>query len=189
MSINLTKLICGSILGTALCISNFCMGAENTVAASQIIKKIEGVYKERYENALVSGEKYQSEDIIEIVPHSPDSIYFRVSLHFYNGHSCGIYGIAKYSDNAFIYKSGDEQTEQRICTLKISTDENTLHITDRLTPTSASTCSAYCGMRGSLGKYNVGLNKKRKIRYMPLILKSRQYAEALEEYKKHANSQ
>ncbi len=188
MHINFRKLICGSILGTALCISNFGIGAENSATASQIIKKIEGVYKERFENALVSGEKYQSEDIIEIVPYSSDSIYFRISLQFYNGHSCGIYGIAKYNENAFIYKSGDEQTEQRICTLKISADENALRITDRLTPTSASTCSAYCGARGSLGKYDVSLDNKRKIRYMPIILKSRQYTEAVDEHKKQANS-
>ncbi|MBR7747082.1 hypothetical protein [Undibacterium baiyunense] len=188
MHINFTKLIYSSILATALCISNFGIGAENTATSSQVIKKIEGVYKERFENALVSGEKYQSEDIIEIVPYSADSIYFRISLQFYNGHSCGIYGIAKYSENTFIYRSGDEQTEQRICTLKISADEKALRITDRLTQTSASTCSAYCGARGSLGKYDVSLDKKRKIRYMPIILKSRQYTEAVDEHKKQANS-
>jgi hypothetical protein len=184
MHINFTKLICSSILATALCISNLCIGAENSATASQIIKKIEGVYKNRFENGLVSGEKYQSEDIIEIMPYSTDSIYFRISLQFYNGHSCGIYGIAKYRDNAFIYKSGDEQT----CTLKISSDENALRITDRLTPTSVSTCSAYCGARGSLSNYDIGVAKKRKIRYEAIILKSKQYTEAVEENKKQSNS-
>jgi hypothetical protein len=169
---------------TCFCISSSCVASDDTPKSSDLIRKIEGVYKHRFGNGLVSGEKYQSEDIVEIVGYSDDAIYFRASLQFYNGHSCGISGIAKFSNDAFVYKSDMYQTEQKVCTLKISSNSGSLNITDRISAESPSTCSAYCGARGSLSSYEIGQAKKRKIRYMPLILKSRQYVEAVEEYQK-----
>ncbi|MBC3883267.1 hypothetical protein H8K35_18065 [Undibacterium sp. LX40W] len=165
-------------------ISSACLASDNTSKPSDLIRKIEGVYKHRFGNGLVSGEKYQSEDIVEIVSYSEDAIYFRASLQFYNGHTCGISGIAKFSNDAFVYQSDKYQTEQKVCTLKISSNNGSLNLTDRINAESSSSCSAYCGARGSLANYDISLAKKRNIRYMPLILKSRQYVEAVEEYQK-----
>lgn len=177
----------GMLSSVFLCLSSACAIAED--ASIELIKNIEGVYKHRFENGLVSGEKYQSEDIIEIVKYTDNSIYFRVSLQFYNGHVCGIYGIAKYEGNAFVYANNADKTEPQACTLKISADKDALHITDRIDANSSSTCRAYCGMRGSLSDYDISRDKKRKIRYLPIILKSRQYNEAVEEFKSNAGSE
>ncbi len=158
--------------------------ASETATLAQHINEIEGVYKHRFKNGLVTGESYQSEDIIEVIRYSRDAVYFRASLQFFNGHACGIYGIARYADGAFIYKSGQVSQATPACTLKLSVDKHNLHISDRVTANSASTCSAFCGARGSLGHYEISRNKKRKIRYMPLILKSQQYSEAVNDYQK-----
>ena len=166
------------------CVTSSCLASDNTAKPSTLIKKIEGVYKHRFENGLVSGEKYQSEDIVEVVRYSDDAIYFRASLQFYNGHTCGISGIAKFSNDAFVYTSDRYQAEPKVCRLTLSSKKGALHITDRADDESSSTCSAYCGARGSLSNYEIAQTKKRKIRYMPLILKSRQYVEAVEEYQK-----
>ena len=71
-------------------------------ASGNPISEIEGVYKHRFMNGTITPGKapgeadqpYESEDIIEIVRHDQTHIYFRAELQFYNGHTCGIYGIA-----------------------------------------------------------------------------------------------
>lgn len=178
----ITGLVYAALAAICLFVPNKGVGAE--APSTALIKNIEGVYKSRFENGLVSGETYQSEDIIEIVRYSPETIYFRVSLQFFNGHTCGLSGIAKYVDEAFVYKSEVSSPEQRACTLKISAKKDVLHITDRVNADSASTCREYCGIRGSLGDYSIDRSKKRKIRYLPIVLKSRQYIDAVEEFKR-----
>ncbi len=37
-----------------------------------------GVYKHRFANGLVTGEKFQSEDVLEIVPYQAGAAYFRI---------------------------------------------------------------------------------------------------------------
>ena len=155
---------------------------ERELSSLDVIENIEGVYKHRFTNSLVTGEKYQSEDIVEIVRYSSDAIYFRVKLAFYNGHGCGIYGIAKYSEGAFVYKDSFSSDPKEICTLKVIPGQKVLSITDTVDENVQSTCSRYCGARGSLTDYEIEMEKKRKIRYMPIILKSVQYLEAVEEY-------
>ena len=50
-----------------------------SATAEEAIRKIEGVYKERFANSTVQDEHYVSEDILEIVPYDRDKIYFAVS--------------------------------------------------------------------------------------------------------------
>ncbi|MGZ4970683.1 MAG: hypothetical protein ACXV8O_19655 [Methylobacter sp.] len=167
-------------------ITNDAFSDSNDIASIRI-SKLEGVYKNRFTNMLYdgSGEKYTSEDIVEIVRYSGDEIYFRVELEFSNGHSCSKWGIAKYNNNTFTYKSSEKPiigTES--CSLKISTDKKNLIITDRQSDNSNSTCQQYCGARGSLSNYKISLSKKREIKYLPIIKKSDQYIEAIDEYEK-----
>jgi len=148
-----------------------------------IIQDLEGVYKFQFANRIVTGEKYQSEDIIEIVKYSDDAIYFRVKLNFENEHRCNIYGIAKYDNGSFIYREKSSGLSQQVCTLKISTENNYLKLSD-LNGDSGSTCISYCSARGSLSGYQTSLERKRKIRYMPIILKSVEYQSSVDEYNK-----
>jgi hypothetical protein len=59
-----------------------------------LLARIAGVYKERFRNEIVSGEKSASENILEVVPVDDAHAYVRMHLEFYNGHLGAIYGIA-----------------------------------------------------------------------------------------------
>lgn len=165
-----------SLFGALTC------GAEvDTRLASKAIGEMAGVYKQAFANGMVSGEQYRSEDVVEIMRYAPDAIYFRIHLEFFNGHSCGIYGVAKYEQGEFIYKNNDDLSKNKVCTLRIRRENQWLKITD-VDERASSTCRFYCGMRGSLSDYQINMEKKRKIKYLPLILKSRQYRAAVEEF-------
>src|SRR5262249_10457439 len=90
--------------------------------ATQLIDQIEGVYKKQFANALVDGTKYTSEDILELVRVSPDTLYFRTHLEFYNGHECELYGLARFSEaGLFVFNDpeGPPLEEYAPCKLQI----------------------------------------------------------------------
>ncbi|GGY77937.1 hypothetical protein GCM10011613_23160 [Cellvibrio zantedeschiae] len=178
---NLTKYVIALI---AFIFLSFSCAADTT--PEDKINSIEGVYKRRFENMLYdgSGEKFTSEDVVEIVRYSSDAVYFRAALKFANGHACSIWGIAKYDNGSYIYKSNEKPivSEMQPCTLKISSDNEYLTLTDTLTEDSSGTCRQHCGARGSLSNYKIAISQKRKIRYMPIILKSVQYSESVSAY-------
>lgn len=162
---------------------------DNTAAASKAISAIEGVYKHRFTNALISGEQFQSEDVIEIMSYSPDAIYFRIQLQFFNGHSCGIYGIAEYDKGSFVYTNHDDTSTEQACTLTIRHQKKWLNITDAVGTDNSSSCRFYCGMRGSLRNYDISMSKKRSIKYLPLIKNSRQFRAAVDEFERKSGRQ
>jgi len=154
--------------------------------ALQAMERIAGVYKHRFMSAVIvpgtdKDESYQAEEVIEIVPYDSEHVYVRVHLDFYNGHSCGIYGMARFEDGAFVYRSAMPPVEGNpACTLKIEEKNGELTLTDRPFPDSGRTCEAYCGARGSLN-YEIGMDKRRSIRYLERLNASRQYQEAIGE--------
>src|SRR5215831_1078349 len=93
---------CAAAVGVAL-------SAQTPKASSEtsaFLAKVSGVYKEQFQNAFVNGEKYQSEDVLEVVPVDNRAAYVRMDLEFSNGHSGRIYGIAVYGNNSLIYDNG-----------------------------------------------------------------------------------
>jgi hypothetical protein len=158
-------------------------------APQQLSQQISGVYKHRFQSATITPGKapgeadvpYQAEDVIEIVPFDADHVYLRVHLDFYNGHTCDISGMGRYENGAFVYHDPERLLpDQPPCALKVAVSKNELLITDRATPDAASSCSTYCGVRGSLN-YSIGLDKRRPIRYLDRLKASRQYAHALDD--------
>lgn len=156
------------------------------------ISEIEGVYKHHFMNGTITPGKapgeadqpYESEDIVEIVRYDQTHIYFRAELQFYNGHTCGIYGIAGEENGEFVYHDPTTPLAgEPACTLRISTLANKLRITDRDTPQGSATCRNYCGVRGSLSDYLIAKNSKRKIRYLDRLKASREYSEAVTSFK------
>src|SRR5262249_8706223 len=76
------------------------------------LARVAGVYKSQFQNGNIDGDKYQSEDVLEVVPVDDHSAYVRMDLEFFNGHSGMIYGIATYGNHSLIYdnhKPGDER--------------------------------------------------------------------------------
>jgi hypothetical protein len=154
-----------------------------------LIGQVEGVYKHRFESGYVTGPGqpdafHQVEDIIEVVRYDDNSVYLNVKLEFYNGHQCGISGIASYADGAFVYRTPDIQPGAPDCQLKLGVRGDQIFLTDRATPEGASTCKSFCGVRGSMGDYTIARSSKRKIRYMERLKASREYQRAVQEQQK-----
>lgn len=163
-------------------------------AAADPIADIEGVYKHRFRNAMITPGKqpgeadvsYDSEDVVEIVRYDDSHVYVRARIEFYNGHSCGISGIAGREGNAFVFHDPEPTHDGGPqCTLKISSVDGKLMLTDRVPPEGGSTCRQYCGFRGSLGDFSIPLSKRRPIRYMDRLKSSQHYLTAIKDLQKY----
>ncbi len=156
------------------------------MSSASLIKELQGVYKHRFMsgNILYGGdETWPAEDIIEIVPFDDSHIYIRAHLEYDNGNLCSIWGIAEYEDGAFVYHESEKLGDGGLsCTLKVSATEKQLVLTDSAT-NDHSSCKLHCGIRGSLN-YNIERSSKRSIRYLERLKSSRQYLEAVDEFKK-----
>jgi hypothetical protein len=165
------------------------------VSPSKLIGEMDGVYKHRFKSATIEPGKapgeadapYQAEDIIEIVRYDDRHVYVRARLEFYNGHSCSISGIAGYENGSFVYHDPEKSFDGGpSCTLKVGVTNEKLTLTDRITPDGASSCRAYCGVRGSLN-YEIAKSARRPIRYLDRLKASRQYVKAEEDLRKATN--
>ena len=159
------------------------MATAPATPAQQAMERIAGVYKHRFTSGLIvpgseETESYQAENIIEIVPHDREHVYVRAHLEFFNGHSCGIYGMARFEDGMFVYRDPEPPTAgDPPCVLKVGEEKGKLTLTDRPVADGGRTCAAYCGARGSLD-YEIGMDRRRPIRYLERLKASRQYTEA-----------
>jgi len=140
--------------------------------------RIAGVYKEQFQNALVNGEKYQSEDILEVVPVDSNAAYVRMDLEFSNGHSSRIYGIATYGRNSLVYENGKTGDEHCVVEYVWSNDSVVTRADYEKTPG----CSFYHGARGTLEGAKFSVTKRSDIGYMQRLKNSREFKEAMEEY-------
>lgn len=157
--------------------------------AGALMQRMAGVYKHRFTSAAITPGKapgeadvpYQAEDVIEIVPYDADHVYIRAHLDFYNGHSCDIAGIGRFEHGAFVYHDPERLLPQDPpCVFKAGIEGGKLVLTDRATPDAEASCRAHCGVRGNLD-YEIGMDKRRAIRYMERLKGSREYAKAVED--------
>lgn len=154
--------------------------AETRAASSAVpkdLRKLEGMYWYNFENGLVDGTKYESTNVLELVPYDKDSLYFRASLQFYNGHSCSIYGIAERDGAQLTYY---DTTYGNGCILHVVPTSAGISLDD---PTGQ--CRAMsCGERGGYGGENFSPKHKKKITYMAKLKSSSQYQEAVTDYER-----
>ena len=162
--------------------------------SSRLIGEMQGVYKHRFKNGVISpgkapgeaDEAYESEDVVEIVPYDDSHVYLRAELQFYNGHQCSIAGIAGYENGAFVYHDPAKPLAGKPpCTLNVALTGKNLMLDDRITADGPSSCTImYCGARGSLSGYTIAKSSKRKIRYLDRLKVSIEYSQAVEAFKK-----
>ena len=159
--------------------SAFVIAATAALAGgSMSLDQLSGVYKDSFANGNVDGQKYQSEDVVEIVKVSDTDAYVRVHLEFYNGHTCSIHGIARREGDSLVYRPHQDYGEQ--CALTLRAVNGKLVFSD-----PDGNCRVqYCGARGSFEGTAFPLTSRRTIRYMKVLLNSREYHEALAEAKK-----
>lgn len=151
-------------------------------AASELIGRIDGVYKERFANQLVDGQGYESEDILEIVRVSENTVYFRTHLEFYNGHECNLWGLARFSRKGVLVYDDPEpplDPEDPHCRLQFEVSADKITILD-----PKQSCKSFnCGMRGAFDGEDFALSARRPIKYMQLLKNSEEYKKALEQLK------
>lgn len=149
------------------------------LTAAEAIKRYEGVYKHRFDNASVQGDQFVSEDILEIASYGTDKVYFRLHLEFFNAHLCDLYGIATYEDRAFVFRDPEADPDDP-CTLRLRLGDEGVTLDDE-----NGTCrSYYCGARGGFDQVTFPTKSRRTIRYMRLLRGSSEYQEAVESFEK-----
>ena len=165
----------------ALCgFDNASAAAERHAPSSALPKdlsKLEGMYWYNFKNGLVDGTEYESTDVLELVPYDKDSLYFRASLQFYNGHTCSIYGIAERDETRLTYY---DTTSGNGCVLHVVPTSTRMTLDD---PTGQCR-EMTCGARGSYGNENFSSKHKKKITYIAVLKNSSQYREAVVDYER-----
>jgi hypothetical protein len=147
------------------------------------LDQISGVYKHRFANGDVSGDRYISEDIFELVKITPKTAYFRIHGEFYNGHTCDLWGVADLEADALTYH-GPADYQGEPCILKFSVNADGIIVND----VGGACRDQSCGERGGYGmgtQVDYPFTARRTIRYLPLILKSSEYASAVKEHESH----
>lgn len=146
-------------------------------AAEMDIDKLAGVYKKTFKNGNVDGDKYQSEDILEIVKVAPTAAYIRAHLEFFNGHVCNIWGVANVESTELVYR-GMTNVEGKKCVLSVKATGGKVALDDLEGACAVGTC----GARGMYNGTAFDLKARRTIRYMDTLLKSDQYKDAVDEH-------
>ena len=171
------------VAAVALLIAVHAEGAQPAPTGSQagvFLSRVAGVYKERFRNGFVNGESYESEDILEVVPVSNDAAYVRMDLEFFNGHSGEIFGVATYGNDSLVYDNGAPGERRCVVEYAWTGDKVVTRADYERTPG----CLSYHGARGSLDGAKFSVSGKRAIRYMERLRNSREFASAMEEYRK-----
>jgi len=166
------------VLGVALA----AQAPKASLESSAFLARVAGVYREQFQNAFVNGEKYQSEDVLEVVPVDDHAAYVRMDLQFSNGHSGRIFGVAVYGRNSLIYDNGKSGDERCVVDYVWSKDMMVTKADYEKTPG----CRFYHGARGTLDGLKFSLSRRRAIRYMQRLKDSQEFKAAMDQYRKSA---
>ena len=153
------------------------IAASPSMAQNLDIGKIAGVYKSPFKNGNIDGDKYVSEDILEIVRVSPTAAYVKTHLEFFNGHVCNIHGVADIERSALVYH-GPDNVEGKPCELSVKIERGKITLNDKDGHCAIGTC----GNRGMYNGTAFDLNRRRPIRYMDILLRSDDYKSAIAEH-------
>lgn len=146
-------------------------------AASFDPARVAGRYSRHFQNGLVDGSTYWSDDVLEIVKLDPRRAYVRTRLNFYNGHECSIFGIAHAERDALVYREREPNGEGGHCVLRISATRGGVRLDD------GGSCHDHCGARGGLNGVDFDRKSRRPITYMDPLKRSSEYRAALAEEK------
>lgn len=144
------------------------------------VHSLAGRYSWHFRNGDIAGNSYWSDDVVEIVPVDARHAFVRFNLQFFNGHECGLSGIAEAQGNSLLYRDlpGDREGIRGQCTLPISRRGNKLTWND-----ADGGCQMYCGARGSFGNGSIAWSSKRPITYMARLKASKEDRDALTEWR------
>jgi hypothetical protein len=148
------------------------------VKSTTAVQRLAGRYSEHFRNGNIDGDKYWSDNVVEIVPIDPSHAYFKISLQFFNGHSCSLHGVARATGAGLDY-FGSTKDYAPGCHMTLRRNGSHVLLDDH-----DGTCQSSCGARGGYGGDGLPWNSKRSISYQALIKGSSEYRAALDEWRR-----
>jgi hypothetical protein len=135
------------------------------------IGKIEGVYRRSFRNGDISGAKFTSTDVLEILAVA----YFRTELNFFNGHLCSLSGIADADKGALVYRD-DSGGPDHTCVLRLVPGGGRIQFED----VGGLCAKESCGARGWYNQSSFKAAARRRIADPARLKASTEYKEAVE---------
>lgn len=136
------------------------------------LKSLKGVYTHKFQNENVDGSKYESIDMIKVLPLDSLSAYVSLEVFGYNGHGCMFNGVLTYTPiGDYMYRGPNRECALTMRTLKdemvfgLRTEEN-----------------CFCGSRMSIRDYSISLNSRQGIEQSNQIFNSDEYTESIKIY-------
>jgi hypothetical protein len=153
--------------------------------ADEQISKLEGVYKDQVRNAMANGEKYRSENILELVRLPENGLYVKTKLSFGNGHSCSYFGAFRMNKaGKFVSIFNTNETPDNLgCQISLETDQKTVSL-------HSETCdySNWCGARGMISA-DFPASARKTIKYMGILTKSDDFKNAQKAWSERKSSE
>ncbi|MFL5140272.1 MAG: hypothetical protein ACJ8C9_16680 [Microvirga sp.] len=139
------------------------------------IGKLEGVYRRSFRNGDISGAKFTSTDVLEILAVEKGRAYFRTELNFFNGHLCSLSGIAEAEKAALVYRE-DTGGPDHACVLRLVPGGGRIRFED----VGGLCAKESCGARGWYNQSSFKTAARRKIGDPARLKASAEYKEAVE---------
>lgn len=141
------------------------------------VESLQGVYKESFQNAMMDGTQYTSENRFLLMPVSPVTAYFDLHLEWANGHSCALSGIADVTSPQILTYSTPSILE-KTCTFNINLGTQKFSFSD-----SNGACRLIsCGARGLLDGVEFEYGMVEKIEPSK-VKKTSDFMQVMSEYK------
>ena len=127
-------------------------------APHSLLTQLAGEYTRKFKNGDISGATYYSTDVVKIFPLDRRRALISFELSFFNGHTCGVYGVAKVEGDKLVYRDRSEWlSDEPECALNIWRDRTKLHWEDE------GTCHFHCGSRGGFSNGEMPITSQRVI--------------------------
>jgi len=160
-------------IGLMLCAGLAMSGVAASAAAPSLVSSLAGRYSRHFKNGFVTGQRYESDDVVEIVPVDAGHAYLRLNLQFHNGHRCDLSGIARAERDELVYRLPvSKWTDGRQCTISVQRRGRQLRWTDN------NSCAGYCGATVSLTD-GLPWASRRNISYLKRLRGSSEFHDAM----------
>ena len=130
---------------TLVALAVLALAACATTATPDALRDMAGVYSQEFRSGTFDGDSYTVRDELRIRRLGGDRASVSLALNFYNGHSCGIGGVATLEGDTLVLPAPIDEADAPQCRLRIAHAGDVMVIHD---PDSAC-MQQYCGMRGS----------------------------------------
>jgi hypothetical protein len=114
-------------------------------AATTLTTDWDGAYEHRFENRLVSGERFESTNSLDIFRIDDQSALVDIALEFYNGHECAFTGVFQVEGESLVYREPESALpdDRGQCVLTIVRENGQMVLGDE-----NGDCRDTCGARG-----------------------------------------